>query len=291
VVPAALGGTLETDRVCRACNERAGSEIDWGLQNDWLIAQTKILHGVVNSRKGATGKGRTGRSEAHRSGDPETHVEIDRNWKPTVRGGIDRFEGGARISASSEAEAKRLRDRLVKQLAADGLKIEGEELSRDQFNEVDIKVSLDGVVWLRAAAKMALASLSLCLDDTWLDGDDAKRLRRWLWDQEPTLDDGSPAFAHPNEPNVAEALVAPPPTHLITMGSTPSSDKRVVVSIGLFGGLYLRVGVETGPPLPDSCWVIVPGDPPRELTWRLFFDEATRRFIQQNEQEASPEEP
>ena len=76
-------------------------------------------------------------------------------------------------------------------------------MNRVQFNEVDIKVMLDGVVWLRAAAKMALASLSLCVGDAWLDTNDAKRLRRWLWEKESTHDDRSPAFAHPNEPNVA----------------------------------------------------------------------------------------
>jgi hypothetical protein len=99
--------------VCRECNERADREIDRPLQNDWLVAQTKLLQQVVSSRKGASASARTGRSAAHRKGDPGTIVGIDRNWAPTVRGNIERTEGGAFISASSEEEAKRLRDLLV----------------------------------------------------------------------------------------------------------------------------------------------------------------------------------
>jgi hypothetical protein len=39
----------------------------------------KILYEVANSRKGASGKARTGRAEAHRKGDSEAIVEIDRD--------------------------------------------------------------------------------------------------------------------------------------------------------------------------------------------------------------------
>jgi HNH endonuclease len=283
VVPAALGGTLETNRVCRGCNERAGREIDWPLQNDWLVAQTKILHDVVSSRRGASGRGRTGRSDAHRKGQPDTVVEIDRDWKPTVRSNIDRTEGGATIAAGSEEEATRLRERLVKQLAAEGLQIQDEEIHHDQFNEVEMKVKIVGVVWLRAAAKMVLSSLSRCVDDAWLDSEDAQRLRCWLWDEAPTSDDGSPAFTYPTEASPPETWVAPPPTHLISITSTPASDERVVVSIGLFGTFYLRAGVEVAPPLPDKIWVIVPGRAPRELTWQSFVEEATLRYIEQDE--------
>jgi HNH endonuclease len=288
VIPAALGGTLETYRVCRECNERAGREIDWPFQNDWIVAQTKRLHDVVSSRKGASGRGRTGRSEAHRKGDPGTVVDIDRDWKPIVRSNIERTESGARISARSREEAGRLRERLIKQLAAEGLQIQSEETGRDQFNEVELKVKLDGVVWLRAAAKMVLASLSLSVDESWLDPDDAKQLRQWLWEEQPTHEDGSPASTSPELPTDPERLVAPPPTHLITIFSSATSNERVGVGIGLFGSLYVRGSVKIPPPLPDRCWVVVPGEQPRDLTFQSYVDEATRRYIEQSEQGAGP---
>ncbi len=128
-------------------------------------------------------------------------MDIDRDWKPTVRGKIERTEGGARISASSGEKAERLRQRLPKQLAPEGLQIQGEEMNRDQFNEVEVNMRIDGVAWLRAAAKMAVASLSRPVDEAWLDTDDAKQLRSWMWDEEPIFDDGSPAFAYPREPS------------------------------------------------------------------------------------------
>jgi hypothetical protein len=286
VIPAALGGTLETDRVCRDCNQRAGREIDGPLQDDWLVAQTKILHEVISSRRKASGKPRTGKSDARRKGQPEVVVDVDRNWQPIVRSKIDRTEDGATIAAGSLEEAKRLRERLVKQLAAEDLKIQSEEMSHDQFNEVEVKLKIDGVVWLRAAAKMVLASVSLCVDDAWLDSEDAARLRRWLWDQKPTSDNGSPAFTYPTEASPPETWVAPPPTHLISFWSTPASDQRVVVNIGLFGTFYLRAGVEVPPPLPDKIWVIAPGRQPRELTRQSFVHEATERYIEQDEQGA-----
>ena len=70
------------------------------------------------------GKGQDRPVGAHRTGDPGAAVYIDRDWKPTVRSNIKRLEGGARISARSDEEAKRLRERLVKQLAAEGLEIQ-----------------------------------------------------------------------------------------------------------------------------------------------------------------------
>jgi hypothetical protein len=284
VIPDALGGTLKTDRVCRECNQRAGREIDWPLQNDWLIAQRQAVAEIVGSGK-ASKQGRTGRADAHRTSNPDTTVDVDRSWKPTVRSKIERTATGANIWASSEEEAQRLRERLVKQLAKEGLKIQSEELSRTAFNDVTIHVMIDGVTWLRAAAKMALGALSLVLDDSWLDTDDAKRLRQWLWADEPTLDDGSPAFTYPVEPHIAEALIAEPPTHLISIMPLLASGTRVLVSIGLFGTLYLRIAIDAPVPRPEDCWVIAAGAPPRSLTWQQLVDEATVRMVRQQEQQ------
>lgn len=174
-------------------------------------------------------------------------------------------------------------------LAAEGLKIQDEEVTREQFNEVEVHVKRDGVVWLRAAAKMVLATLSLCVDEAWLETEDAARLRRWLWAEQPASDDGSPAFTYPTAPSAPETWVAPPPTHLISVWSTPASETRVFVSVGLFGAFYLRSGVEVPAPLPDKVWVIEPGSALRELTRQSFVQEATLRYIEQDEQAEQPE--
>jgi hypothetical protein len=288
VLADALGGTLKTNRVCRGCNQRAGREIDWPLQNDWLIVQRQVLDEIVSSGT-ASKKGRTGRAGAHRTSNPETVVEIDRNWTPTVRSKIERTATGARIWASSEEEAERLRERLIKQLADEELQIQSEELTRVAFNDVTIHTMIDGVAWLRAAAKMALGALSLVLGDTWLDTHDAKRLRQWLWADEPTLDDGSPAFTYPVGPHVAEALIAEPPTHLISLMPIRGSGTRVLVSVGLFGALYLRIGIDAPLPRPEDCWVMALGEAPRSMKWQQLVNEATLRMIQKQEQEQPPD--
>ncbi len=281
IIPAALGGTLTTDRVCRACNQRAGREIDWPFQNDWMVAQNKLAHKVQHATKSGPGSGRTGRAQAHRKGDPGTVVDIDRDWKATVRGKIERTDGGgATIHAASEEEAKRLRERLVKQLAEEGREIQSESIATEKFDEVEINLSIDGGAWLRGAAKLVLGTLSLCADESWLDSDDAKRLQRWLWEKEPTDDAGAPVYTAPNPPGPHESLMAVPPTHLITVMPILGVPNRVVVSIGLFGSLYLRMGATLPALVPSSCWVVVPGQKPRPLTWAALLDEAVARSIE-----------
>ena len=56
-IPAAIGGTLKTDRVCGECNQRARSEIDWPLQRDFLVATLATAYG--DTQKAASGRGTT----------------------------------------------------------------------------------------------------------------------------------------------------------------------------------------------------------------------------------------
>ena len=49
IIPDAMGGTLKTDRVCRECNGRAGSDIDGPFMQDWLIAMDRVIHEEIVS--------------------------------------------------------------------------------------------------------------------------------------------------------------------------------------------------------------------------------------------------
>jgi hypothetical protein len=43
IIPEAMGDKLTTRHVCRACNQRAGSQIDNPVMQDWLIAVDRAL--------------------------------------------------------------------------------------------------------------------------------------------------------------------------------------------------------------------------------------------------------
>jgi hypothetical protein len=283
VIPAGLGGTLTTDRVCRGCNERAGREIDWPLQNDWLVAQSRLLYGVESARKGASGKGRTGEMDAHVAGDPEAIVDIDRDFRPHPRSRINRSDSDVTISGGSEAEINRLAERVFRQLEAEGRTPGHPSVDRREFNSIEVGFKCDGVVWLRAMAKMILATLSLSLDDGWLDTAHAERLRHYMWAPNPVNDDGSEAATFPSQPKEVEELAASPPTHLIT--EAPAGRGRVGVGIGLFGDLYVRGVVAVDPPVPDTCWIITPGESPRAMPWHQLVDEMGLLYVKQHELE------
>jgi hypothetical protein len=282
VILAAFGGKLTTDRICRDCNERAGREIDWPFQNDWLLAQLKLAHGVQSARSGASGRGRTGSMRAHIAEEPEAVVDIGRDFRPSLRSRITpgENEGEFTVSAGSEQEARRVAQKQIKRLEAEGHQVGERSVHRESFDQVAVQISFDGVLWLRSLSKMVLATLSLCLPDEWLDGADAKRLQRWLWDAVPVHDDGSAAFTFPGDPHNAERYVAPAPTHVVTV--VPLTPRRVMVSVGLFGGLYVRAGVNVDPPAPDACWIVAPGVQPRSLRWAELLNEATRIIVEQH---------
>ena len=135
-------------------------------------------------------------------------------------------------------------------------------------------------MWQRAAAKMALATLSLSLPDDWLDTPDAERLLRWLWEEKPKNDDGSLAFTYPGAPEEVETLFATPPSNVITQ--MEMRDGRDLLSFSLMGSLYVRIAVDAGQPAPDTCWVMPPSAAPRGLKWMDLMGEATLTYIERN---------
>jgi hypothetical protein len=153
--------------------------------------------------------------EASVRGDPAS-VGIGPDMKPKPRSGIDIGDAEATIVAASADEVDRLTVRLEKQLAAEGRSISGPSTSREVAVElVDIPIGINGVTWLRAAAKMALGVMSLSQPEDWLDTSAARQLIGWLWDETPIDDDGNPKFLFPRAPDEEQADLFPPPAHVI----------------------------------------------------------------------------
>ena len=101
-------------------------------------------------------------------------------------------------------------------------------------------------------------------------------------------DNGTKAFTFPGDPHDAERYVAPPPTHIATV--VPLNPRRVMVSLGLFGNLYVRAGIDVEPPVPDACWIVAPGKAARALGWAQLLNEATRIIVEQHQAYDLPEE-
>ncbi len=269
IVADALGGTLLTRRVARACNQRAGGEIDYLLQGDWLVAHEMRRLGL---------NGRRPVMEAEVQGLSGARVGLDLNFKPKPRSALDIGDNEATIVASSEEELARLTERLEQRLADEGRSIAGPSTRREVTVEwVNVPVSIDGVMWLRAAAKMVLGVMSLSQPDGWLDTVSARQLIGWLWYETPVHEDGEPAFVFPRSPEEHEAELYQAPAHIALQMNI--RDGRVAVSFGLFGKHIVGLPVEVLTPVSDACWIMARGEPCRAVTLVELAQEWTEKQI------------
>jgi len=269
IVADALGGTLTTPKIARSCNQRAGGEIDYPLQSDWLIAQEMHLRGL---------DGRQPVVEASVQGAPGATVGVGPDFKPKPRSSLDIGATEATIIASNEQEVERLTGRLEKRLAAEGRSVAGPSARREFPVEwLNVPVSIKGVTWLRAAAKMTLGVMSLSQPDDWLDTPSAQRLIGWLWDEAPVDESGAPAFLLPRSPDQREAELFPPPAHVALQMAM--RDGRAAVSFGLFGKYIVGLPVEVLAPITDTCWIMAPGVPCRETSIEELAQEWAEKRI------------
>lgn len=270
-----MGGTLKTDRVCRACNGRAGSEIDAPFMKDWLIAMQRELHSPGGHRLRP-------RVEAALEDGTPVDLQTGRGpWKATVRGSKQLKDDTVTIRASSRAEYDKLLGRVRRDVEAQGKTLpELDEPTEFETNgPVVVSAELDGVVWLRMAAKVTLACLSKVLPDSWLDSTDAIRYRGWLWDADPVNADGSPALALPVTPSELELQVLDPPEHLLYCA--PLGDGRLGVGIAYFGSIVVRARVSVGDlPMPGAAWRTGPGAPANETSFDALLMEAALKFAE-----------
>jgi hypothetical protein len=184
-----------------------------------------------------------------------------------------------------------LLERVRRQAEADGRTFveppEPEVIETD--GPVVVSTQINGVTWLRMAAKITLGCLSKVVSDEWLDSADAAKYRGWLWDTKPTNPDGSPALGFPCELNELERYTARPPEHLIYCGPTGSG--RVGLGIVFFGSTAVRAAVDlAGQPVPRAGWRTAPGQEATETTFDQLLQEAALNYVAANDDDGDSED-
>jgi hypothetical protein len=192
--------------------------------------------------------------------------------KPKPRSGIDIGASEATIVAASADEVDRLMARLGKQLAAEGRSIAGSSTSREvAVAWIDIPISINGLTWLRAAAKMALGVMSLSQPEDWLDSPSARQLIGWLWDEIPVDAGGNPKYLFPRSPGSAQIDLFPPPAHVILQKDV--GDSRAGLAFALFGAHIVSLTVDLLAPVEHMCWIMEPEQPCREVRFAQYASE------------------
>lgn len=257
IVESALGGVLTTDRFAGSCNKELGRRVDQPFCRDFLVQLRRAHHGLRDPRRPQ----RPPANPRHHAVTPDgRRVVFDWRgksvfWPPHIRSEGERFM----VKAQTEEEARRAADSKIERLRRDGVEVEaGQSKTVKQSQEpVEAKftVSLSSTLRARVAAKIALGAFSLVLPEDWLDGDSAKLLQSWLWDEQPKTADGGVIFAAPRRvPPPMDAFGAPPKHTLFFL---PGDDGGALFGIILFGEELMVV--RTGPL----------GDRPPEIAWLL----------------------
>ncbi|MBA2717454.1 MAG: hypothetical protein H0U51_10450 [Propionibacteriales bacterium] len=273
VIPDSMGGRLKTLRVCESCNHDAGRLIDAPFMKDMLIFWDRLLHLPASAKLPP---------QFEATLEDGTPVDLRMTgkgpWTANVRSSIKRDGDQIRIRARDQAEYERLLERVRKDLAK-----EGRELPADlgapqpqELGEVRIATQLDGVVWLRMAAKITLGVLSLVVDEQWIRTPEAAKLRGWLWDENPQNPEGSPALAFPHQPTAKlDTYVPRPPEHLLYLHPAPG-ESTVGLRIVFFGTLFVSVEIELGGyDCPLKAWRTTYGQPVTETDFQALVMEAT----------------
>lgn len=260
VIPAAIGAGLTTDRVGGSCNERAGREVDAVFLDDWFVREARQRHGIADRRHSRKPPRGPRQSAALEDGTPVRIDTADR-WRPVVQSRVERDETEIRIRAADETELERLIKKEVLRIRSEG-KTATPGVVRPMPIErprVNVKFQVDRYIWLRMAAKVALATTSLVLGESWLDSQQARELQGWLWDSRPTNRSGEHLQGAPVRPEgTAMPLLCRPPEHLVLFH--PLGPERAGLMAAVFGEVLLPIpAIELGgQPQPQRAWRLDP---------------------------------
>jgi hypothetical protein len=275
IVPAAIGGTLTTDRACFACNQRASGDVDQPFVREWPIVLARNEFQILDRR----GK-RPPRLPQETTAEDGTRLIVETwggPWEPKPLPEVTRTADGFVVSAADDAELDRIQRDLERKLGYDGKTLTpGERQRRDVAPQVEARFVFRPAVWLRMAAKMALGTASLVWDDAWLDTQSAKDVQQTLWDPNPRMDDGEPAEMVPAyRPNELAHLCDPPEHLLFFMGG---ADETKFVAM-LFGSEVIGMPLAlNGQSHPRVAWLMDGhGGAPCELTMDQLLEDAARR--------------
>ena len=189
------------------------------------------------------------------------------NSQPALRGqfstglDIERDETEIRIRAADETELERLIKKEVLRIRSEG-KTATPGVVRPMPIErprVNVQFQVDRYIWLRMAAKVALATTSLALDESWLDSEQARELQGWLSDSRPTNRSGEHLQGAPVRPEgAAMPLLCRPPEHLVLFH--PLGPERAGLMAAVFGEVLLPIpAIELGgQPQPQRAWRLDP---------------------------------
>lgn len=263
--------------MCDPCNVWAGREIDQPfLEDDW-VRMHRSQSGVVDPRRGRRARGFSSPILRGHTRDGD-FVSLAEDGTPRVGSrivdlGNERFQ----IRAGSMEEMERLKRRVERRT---GKKITEEDIkSFSTQPRIEFRMVVDTLVWLREAAKIALAVSSVVYPEAWRSGADARRLREWLRGRDTLAPPGQPIGLVPQEVSgtPVEPLVEGA-EHLVFFQTVRGATFLWIV---LLGSVFVAIPVNTQErAAPRSAWKLDPTRPRAdgETTLDMVFAEAAQRF-------------
>lgn len=236
ILPAAVGATLITDKVCSDCNRRAGSEVDWPWQNWPLIMELRHRFAVLD-RDGKPARPVTWPGQLV-SGDARAAVDV-KGERVDVRILPSEYdEDGVRVFEGDEADLAKRRQRILRKSPdARIVPLPSRTLPGPLSAKVEWTLSVH--IWPRFMAKVALGVASLIAEEAWVETQEAAQLRRVLWTGDQSTVD-TEMLPHGKAWSIAPVdltgLEHPlnPPEHLIRLEWWQEQWWVVLVAFGTF---------------------------------------------------------